>query len=131
MFRIPSMPCSAYLILMYKTDISPFHAALKLIFMYNTGILSFCSALNNDAWHSVELVIDVRKRELRLSLDGESTRETLKAYTWGNAEDILMWSHLKAVVSLGGVCVCDSRFQLFVFRVRQLPTVYGGNLCNA
>ncbi|GFR84211.1 neurexin-1-alpha [Elysia marginata] len=62
-------------------------------------------ALNNDAWHRIDLAIDVTRREMRLSLDGKMFRETLKAYTWGNAEDILLWSHLKPIVSLGALVV--------------------------
>ncbi|XP_055885104.1 axotactin-like isoform X2 [Biomphalaria glabrata] len=58
-------------------------------------------ALNNDQWHSVDLYIDPAKAEMRLTLDGEISRESIRGYSWGNAHSVLKWSQLTTVVSIG------------------------------
>ncbi|KAH9509744.1 hypothetical protein Btru_044417, partial [Bulinus truncatus] len=60
-------------------------------------------ALNNDQWHTVDLYIDPAKAEMRLTLNGEISRESIRGYSWGNAHSVLKWSHLKTQVSIGDV----------------------------
>ncbi|CAL1529545.1 unnamed protein product [Lymnaea stagnalis] len=58
-------------------------------------------ALNNDRWHTVDLFVDISKAEMRLTLQGQTVRETIRAYSWGNAAIVLKWNHLTTQVSIG------------------------------
>ncbi|GFO19295.1 contactin-associated protein-like 5 [Plakobranchus ocellatus] len=79
-------------------------------------------ALNNDAWHSVHLVVDVDPGQLQVTLDGKITKETIKAYTWGNAAELLVWNDLTPVVTLGDTRLksIPVRFEPFVGCLRNV-----------
>ncbi|XP_035825667.1 contactin-associated protein-like 2 [Aplysia californica] len=65
-------------------------------------IVAIGKALNNDQWHVVDLEVDAGDGELRLTLDGQMETESIKAYAWGNAADVLLWGHVTSVMAVGG-----------------------------
>ncbi|RUS85171.1 hypothetical protein EGW08_007075 [Elysia chlorotica] len=124
--HVPDLVDSAFasVLTRYQLFVELRQGSLRAGFIMNQyeDFIKTGKALNNDAWHTVELVVDVKQRELRISLDGHRSRETLKAYTWGNAEEILLWNHLKPLVSLGDSRMGDSsqNFQPFVGCLRAI-----------
>lgn len=47
----------------------------------------------------------MHKMEIRIMLDGILRQKMLKAYLWGNAANILVWSRVTTLVSIGGMIV--------------------------
>nr|KAG5714140.1 hypothetical protein BaRGS_020468 [Batillaria attramentaria] len=59
------------------------------------------TALNDDRWHTLDVVVNQTKGELMVTLDNNSMTQSLKAYLWGNAKDILQWSQLQTTLTYG------------------------------
>lgn len=62
----------------------------------------FLSALNDDKWHKMTLVLNQTNGEMSVTLDRNSATQFLQAYIWGNARDVLDWSRLQTSLQLGG-----------------------------
>ena len=67
-------------------------------------------ALNNDQWHVLDVVLDVEKGELVVSVDEDLSQvRTLDSFERGSARTVLRWSELPSVIAFGGVKPAVSR----------------------
>ncbi|XP_041351941.1 contactin-associated protein-like 2 [Gigantopelta aegis] len=74
------------------------------------------SALNNDKWHLLDVVLNVQLGELVVSINKEVSQvRMLDSFKRGNARTILRWSELPSVIMFGGLKPTESHnFHNFV-----------------
>lgn len=88
------------------------------------------AALNDDRWHKVEVVLNQTRRELVVTLDNNSMTQSLKAYLWGNAKDILDWSKLRSTVTFGDTQAAKFKTVPFVGCLKELYYSLDGSILS-